>query len=327
MQKEERNIVITVMILAIIIIVVALIGEFTLGKDNGTIQGQAEVQEYRVSSKVPARVLKYFVREGDKVNAGDTVVILEAPDVTAKLVQAEAVKKAAQALNEQVVQGTRPEQKRAAYEMWQKAVAGMDIAQKSFARVQKLYEEGVTTAQKRDEAEAAMNAALATERAAKAEYELALKGAQVEEKEITAAKIEQAQGAVEEVDSYIEETVLTAIRDGEISDIFPAVGELVGSGAPIMNIAYLDEMWFSFNIREDDLKEYNIGDTTNTYIPALDKHIDAEIYYMKDLGTYAVWRATKATGEYDIKTFEVRARPIEAAEGVRPGMSVLIKRR
>lgn len=168
---------------------------------------------------------------------------------------------------------------------------------------------------------------LATERAAKAEYELALKGAQVEEKEITAAKIEQAQGAVEEVDSYIEETVLTAIRDGEISDIFPALGELVGSGAPIMNIAYLDEMWFSFNIREDDLKKYNIGDTTNTYIPALDKHIDAEIYYMKDLGTYAVWRATKATGEYDIKTFEVRARPIEATERVRPGMSVLIKRR
>ncbi len=326
MQKEERNIIVTVILLAAIIITVALIGEFTLGKDSDTIQGEAEVREYRVSSKVPARVLRYFVREGEKVKAGDTVVILEAPDVTAKLVQAKAAEKAAQALNEQVVQGTRPEEKQAAYEMWQKALAGLDIARKSFYRIERLYEEGVITEQKRDESEANLNAATATERAAKAQYELALKGAQIEEKEITAAKIQQAQGAVEEVDSYINETVLTAIKDGEVSDIFPAVGELVGSGAPIMNIAYLDEMWFSFNIREDNLKNYNIGDTTTAYIPALDKYITSEIYYIKDLGTYAVWRATKTTGEYDIKTFEVRMRPLANTHGVRPGMSVLIKK-
>lgn len=327
MQKEERNIIITVVILATIIAVTAVIGELTLGRTSDIIQGQAEATEYRVSSKVPARVSRLFVKEGEKVQAGDTVVTLEAPDVTAKLVQAKAVETAAEALNRQVEQGTRPEQKRAAYELWQKSLAGLEIARKSFERIENLYKEGVTTAQKRDEAQANMNAAAATERAAKAQYELAVKGAQIEEKEITAAKIRQAQGAVEEVDSYIDETVLTAIRDGEVSEIFPSEGELVGSGAPIMNIAYLDDMWINFNIREDYLKNYNIGDKTTAYIPALDKNAEIEIFYIKDLGTYAVWRATKTTGEYDIKTFEVRARPTDKIEGLRPGMSVLIKRK
>lgn len=324
MQKEERNIFITVAILVIIIAVVAVIGEITLGKTSDIIQGEAEATEYRVSSKVPGRILKYFVEEGDTVHSGDTVVILEAPDITAKMVQAKAIEEAAQALNRQVQQGTRPEQRQAAYEILQKAKAGSEIARKSFERIKSLYTEGVVSEQKRDEAEAAYNAALATERAAKAEYELALKGADSEEKEMAEAKFRQAQGGVEEVDAFLNETVLTAIQDGEISDIFPAVGELVGSGAPIMNIAYLDKMWISFNIREDDLKNYNIGDRTQAYIPALEQYAEIEIYYMKNLGTYAVWRATKTSGEYDIKTFEVRARPIVPIKNLRPGMSVLI---
>lgn len=326
MKKEERNIIVTVIILVIIIAVVAIIGEITLGKSSDIIQGEAEATEFRVSSKVPGRILRFFVKEGDSVHAGDTVVTIEAPDVTARLVQAKALEDAAIAMNEKVQQGARPEQKQAIYEMWQKAKAGLDIASKSFDRVKNLYNEGVTTAQKRDEAEAAYNAAQATERAARAEYELAMNGAEIEDKEMTEAKIRQAQGAVKEVDSYINEMALTAMRDGEVSDIFPSVGELVGAGAPIMNIAYLDDMWISFNIREDYIRDYNIGEKTTAYIPALDKSVEVEFYYMKDLGTYAVWRATKTTGEYDIKTFEVRARPTTAVAGLRPGMSVLIKR-
>ncbi len=326
MQKEERNIVITVIILVIIIATVAVIGEITLGKSNDIIQGEAEATEFRVSSKVPGRILHLFVKEGDTVHVGDTVVTIEAPDVTAKLVQAKALEEAALAMSEKVQQGARPEQRQAAYEMWQKAKAGLDIAKRSFERIKNLYDEGVTTAQKRDEAEAAYNAALATERAAKAEYELSVNGAEIEDKEMAAAKYRQAQGAVEEVDSYINEMALTAVHDGEVSNIFPSVGELVGSGAPIMSIAYLDDLWISFNIREDYMKDYNIGNKTTAYIPALDKNIEVEVYYMKDLGTYAVWRATKTTGEYDIKTFEVRARPTTQVEGLRPGMSVLIKK-
>lgn len=326
MQKEERNIIIVVVILVIIIITVALIGEFTLSKTSDMIQGEAEATEYRVSSKVPGRILRFFVKEGDMVQAGDTVVTIEAPDITAQLVQAKALEEAAYAMSKKVEQGARPEQKRAVYEIWQKAQAGLNIAQKTFERINKLYENGVTTAQKRDEAKAALDAAIATEQAAKAEYELAVEGADVEEKNMAIAKYRQAQGAVEEVDAYLNELVLTAVQNGEVSNIYPSVGELVGSGAPIMEITYIDEIWFSFNIREDELPNYKTGNRKSVYVPALNKDVEVEIYYMKDMGTYAVWRATKSNGEYDIKTFEVRARPLVKTEGLRPGMSALMRK-
>ena len=324
MRKEEKSILIAIIILVAVIATVAVIGELTLGKSDNIIQGEAEATLFRVSSKVPGRIEKILVREGDTVEAGDTVAILEAPDVTAKLAQVKAIEQAAEALNEKVEQGARPQQKMAAYEMWQKAVAGVNIYKKTYERIKRLYDQGVVAVQKLDEAEAEYKAAQATARAAKAEYELAMAGAEIEDKAMASAKVRQAQGAVEEVDSYVNETYLIAVQNGEISDIFPSIGELVGAGAPIINIAYLDEMWISFNIREDYLKNYNIGERTIAYIPALDTKCEVEIYYMKDLGTYAVWRATKASGEYDIKTFEVRARPLARIEGLRPGMSVLI---
>lgn len=324
MRKEEKSILIAIIILVAVIATVAVIGELTLGKSDNIIQGEAEATLFRVASKVPGRVAKILVREGDTVEAGDTVAILEAPDVTAKLAQVKAIEQAAEALNEKVEQGARPQQKMAAYEMWQKAVAGVNIYKKTYERIKRLYDQGVVAVQKLDEAEAEYKAAQATARAAKAEYDLAMAGAEIEDKAMASAKVRQAQGAVEEVDSYVNETYLIAVQNGEISDIFPSIGELVGAGAPIINIAYLDEMWISFNIREDYLKNYNIGERTIAYIPALDTKCEVEIYYMKDLGTYAVWRATKASGEYDIKTFEVRARPLAKIEGLRPGMSVLI---
>lgn len=324
MRKEEKSIILAVVILVIIIATVAIIGEITLGKSSDVIQGEAEATLFRVSSKVPGRVSHIFVKEGDTVQAGDTVGIIEAPDVIAKLAQVKALEKAAEALNEKIELGARPQQKMAAYEMWKKASAAVEIYKKTYERIKRLYAQGVVPAQKLDEAEAEYNAAQATERAAKAEYDLALAGAEAEDKEMAKAKVREAQGAVKEVDSYINETYLVAVEKGEVSDIFPSIGELVGAGAPIMNIAYLDEMWISFNVREENLKDYNIGDRTKAYIPAIDEECDIEFYFMKDLGTYAVWRATKASGGYDIKTFEVRARPTERVKGLRPGMSVLI---
>ena len=327
MQKEEKKILITVIIMAIAITTAAIIGELTLGAESDTIQGQAEVTEFRVSSKVPGRILRIYVKEGDTVQAGDTVAILEAPDITAKLTQAKAIEEAAVALNDKVRQGTRPQEKQTAYEMWQKSIAALNIAKITFERIDNLYNKGVTTAQKHDEALAAYNAAKATEQAAKAQYNLALAGAQIQDKEITEAKFRQAQGAVEEVNSYLNETILTAIKDGEVSNIFLCEGELAGAGAPIMNIAYLDDIWVSLNIREDYLKNFNVGNIINGYIPALGKRIKMSVYYIKDLGTYAVWRATKSNGEYDIKTFEVRARPLEKIKELRPGMSILANKK
>ncbi|MDR0976356.1 MAG: biotin/lipoyl-binding protein [Prevotellaceae bacterium] len=309
-----------------IIAVVALVGFFMLHKGPETIQGQAEVTEYRVSSKVPGRILAFRVKEGDRVQAGDTLVLLEAPDVQAKLEQALAAEAAAQAQNQKALKGARAEQIQAAYEMWQKAKAGREIADKSYSRVKNLTEKGVMTAQKLDEVTAQRDAATATEKAAEAQYRMAKNGAEREDKEAAAALVERAKGAVNEVRSYIDETVLTAQADGEVSEIFPKVGELVGTGAPIMNVAVMNSMWVSFNVREDLLKGLSVGTEFDAFVPALDRNVHLKVNYMKDLGTYAAWKATKVSGQYDLKTFEVRALPTERVEGLRPGMSVILEK-
>ena len=307
-----------------VIAIVALLGFFLLRKGPEVIQGQAEVTEYRVSSKVPGRILEYRVKEGQQIHAGDTLALLEAPDVQAKLEQARAAEAAAQAQNEKALKGARQEQIQAAYEMWQKAKAGLTIAEKSYQRVRNLYLQGVMTAQKLDEVTAQRDAAKATEQAAKAQYDMARNGAEREDKAAAAALVQRAKGAVAEVESYIQETFLIAQTDGEVSEIFPKTGELVGTGAPIMNIAITDDLWVTFNVREDLLKGLTMGTETSAYIPALDRHIRIKVNYMKDLGTYAAWKATKTTGQFDLKTFEVRAVPLEPAEGLRAGMSVIL---
>ena len=289
------------------------------------MQGQMETTEYRVSSKVPGRILEFRVKEGDKVKAGDTLAIIEAPEVMAKKAQAEAVKTAAVALNDKAEAGAREEQIQGAYELWQKAIVNRDIWEKSFKRVSNLYKEGVVSEQKYDETKAQYDAAVATEKAAKSQYDMAVKGAQKQDKEMAAAKVEQAKGVVEEVDSYIHETILLAYADGEVTDIFPHIGELVGTGAPIMNIAMMDDMWATFNVREDHLKKLPLGSRFTAEFPALGASVIMEVNYMKDRGDYAAWKATKQTGQYDLKTFEVRAVPVTKVEGLRPGMTVIYR--
>ena len=312
-------------IVVTIILLVALMGLMFIGRESEYIEGQAEADEYRVSSKVPGRIRKYYVNEGDWVKAGDTLVTLEAPDVEAKYTQMEAIRAAAKALNEKSHTSARIEVLQSAYEMWQKAMAGVDIARKTFERVERLYTEGVTTAQQRDEAQANLNAMIATEKAARWQYEMAQRGAQVEDKEITAAQVQEAEGGVAEVESYIDETVLLAPMDGQVSDIFPLKGELIGSGAPIMNITLMDRLWVSFNVREDHLIFFPVGEIFTAYAPGIDREVALQVIRIKDRGTYAAWKATKVTGQYDLKTFEVKAVPVVQVEGLCPGMSVVVK--
>ena len=325
-KSQHSNVLLAFFTLVAVIVIVSVIGFFTLGKGPEIIQGQAEATEYRVSSKVPGRILKYFVTEGDQVKAGDTLAILEAPDVMAKLMQAQAAEQAALAMNQKANRGTRAEQLQAAFEMWQKAKAGLEIAEKSYKRVNNLFEQGVVSEQKRDEAKAQYEAMKATEKAANAQYTMAKNGAQAEDKAMAAAQVERAKGAVAEVSSYINETYLVASADGEVTEIFPKVGELVGTGAPIMNVAQLNDMWVTFNVREDLLKDFTVGGEIKAYIPALEKDAVLKVYYMKDLGSYAAWKATKTTGQFDLKTFEVRAKAVNAVENLRPGMSAIIEK-
>ena len=323
-KQQHRNAMYMLGIVVAVITLTALIGIVCLGNDKEYIEGEAEVDEYRVSSKVPGRIRKIYVHEGDWVKTGDTLVTLSAPDIMAKYTQVEAIQSAAEALNEKSHRPARVEVLQSAYEMWQKALAGQEIARKTYERVNHLYEEGVMTAQKRDEALAEFQAMEATEKAARWQYEMARQGAQVEDKEITAAQVKEAQGGVEEVISYVEETVLTAPIDGQVSDIYPLPDELVGSGAPIMSLALMDKLWVSFNVREDYLKDFPVGKIFRAYSPALDAKITLRVVRLKDRGTYAAWKATKVTGEYDLKTFEVKAIPTRTVKGLWPGMSMVV---
>ena len=325
-QSQHKNILITVACSTIVVAAVALIGALSLKQQPETIQGQVEVSEYRVSSKVPGRILELRVKEGDYVNVGDTLAILDAPDVRAKMAQAESAENAASAMDEMANNGARKEQVRAAFAVLQQAKAGLDIAQKSYNRVQRLFDEGVMTAQKRDEAFASYKAMEAQVKAAQSQYDMAVNGARMEEKKAAAAQVSRAKGAVAEVSSYIHETMQIAQMAGEVSDVYPKVGELVGTGSPIMTVSLMNDIWGTFNVREDQLDGMKIGSVITAFVPAYNRDIRMKVYYIKDQGSYAVWKATKSNGQYDLKTFEVKARPIDKIDGLRPGMSLVLKK-
>ena len=324
-KTQHNNILLAVLGFVTVVIVVGLIGFFLLDRSPDIIQGEVEVSEYRISSKVPGRILELRVNEGDYVHVGDTLAILDAPEVQAKKTQAQSAEDAAAALSDMAQAGARQEQVSGAYQLWQQAKAGLEIAQKTYERVQRLYDEGVMTAQKRDEAFASYKALQAQEKAAKSQYDMAVNGARQQEKRAAQAQVNRARGAVQEVQSYIRETVQVSNVEGEVSSIYPKVGELIGTGSPIMSISVMNDLWGTFNVREDKLNGMKIGDTFTAFSPAFNKELKMKVFYIKDQGSFAVWKATKANGQYDLKTFEVKARPEEKFEGLRPGMSLIIK--
>ena len=325
-KSQHKNIMLAVLGFSAVVMIVAVIGLLAIDRDPDMIQGQVEVSEYRVSSKVPGRILELRVKEGDYVKAGDTLAILDAPEVRAKMEQAQSAENAAAALELKAQNGARKEQIQGAFSVLQQAKAGFEIAEKSYNRVQRLFDEGVMSAQKRDEAFANYKAMEAQMKAAQSQYDMAVNGARMEDKMAASAQVGRAKGAVQEVNSYIHETVQIAQKEGEVTDIYPKVGELVGTGSPIMSIAMMDDMWGSFNIREDQLNGMQVGTEFMAFVPAFNKEVKMKVYHLKDQGSFAVWKATKANGQYDLKTFEVKARPVEKMEGLRPGMSLVIKK-
>ena len=324
-KTQHNNILLAVAGFIAVVIIVAIIGFLALDRTPDIIQGQVEVTEYRVSSKVPGRILELRVSEGDYVKAGDTLAIIDAPEVRAKMEQARSAESAAAALELKAQNGARKEQIQGAYSVLQQAKAGYEIAEKSYQRIQRLYDEGVMSAHKRDEVYANYKAMEAQMKAAQSQYDMAVNGARMEDKLAASAQVGRAKGAVQEVNSYIHETVQVAQKDGEVANIYPKVGELVGTGSPIMSIAVMDDMWGTFNVREDQLNGMKVGSEFSVFVPAFNKEIKMKVYYLKDQGSYAVWKATKANGQYDLKTFEVKARPVEKLDGLRPGMSLIIK--
>ena len=325
-NKKSYNLVIGVVALIAIILLIAILGYIVTKPKPLVIQGEAEASEYRVSGKVPGRIEEIYVKEGQRVQKGDTIARIDSPEVRAKLAQASAARDAARAQSLKARNGARSEQITGAYELYQQALVQEEVMRKSLDRVQRLYDQKVIAAQKYDETKAKYDAAVAQTKAAKSQYEMALNGARSEDKSAAQALVNQAEGAVMEVESYLGELYLVSPTDGIVSAIYPKVGELVGTGAPVASITDTGDLWFTFNIREDYLHGMKEGDVLTVMLPALDgREVSAVVNYRAVRESYATWKATKETGLYDAKTFEVRAVPQEPLEGVLPGMSAIVK--
>ncbi|MBR1576222.1 MAG: efflux RND transporter periplasmic adaptor subunit [Bacteroidales bacterium] len=325
MAKKNYNLIIGLCALVAAVLLISLVGYWVSKPKPQLLQGEVEATDYRVSCMVPGHVTALYVREGESVRKGDTLAFIDSPQVKAKLAQAQAARSAALAQSTKARNGARQEQIAGAYELWQQALVQEDVMKKSFERVQRLYDQRVIAAQKYDETKARYDAAVAQSRAAKSQYDMALAGAREEDKAAAAALVHQAEGAIQEVDSYLNELYLVSPSDGIVSSIYPRQGELVGQGSPVMTVTDLSDVWFTFNIREDQLHGMNVGDRLTVRVPALDgTEIPATVHYIAVRESYATWKATKESDRYDAKTFEVRAVPAQTLPGLRPGMTVLV---
>ncbi len=327
MEKSKRNLWIGIGVVIAVVVIVALIGVVAMRPEPEVLMGEVMATEYRVANKVPGRLDTLYVEESSQVRVGDTLAYISSPEVDAKLTQAKAARTAASAQSSKANSGARQQQIASAYEMWQKAQAGVDIAKKSYDRVQALYDKKVVSAQKRDEAEAQYKAAVATANAAKQQYDLAMEGAQSQDRLAAQALVAQASGAVSEVESYIHDRFLIAPCDGEVMEIYPKRSELLGTGSPVMSIVDMNDVWFTFSVREDLLQDLKVGSVVEVQIPALgEQTYKAKVTYLRAMASYATWRATKTNGQYDVKSFDVKLVPQEKIPDMRPGMTVIIKR-
>ena len=332
-NNKERKIAIKNMIIAFcvmvaVILLIAIGGFFVFKPEKEIFMGQAEAPELRISGKVPGRVVKFLVEEGDYVHAGDTLVLIPSPEVAAKKEQAEAMHHAIDAQRVRQTSSTTTNHAREnAYEAWQQAIRSTRSAQETYDRMQRLSTEGVIPTQRVTDAKNALEAAKAAERTAKRQYDLARSANNSDGTDmLTAALMDYSLGTLSEVGAYEREGALIAPIDGVISEIFPQEGELVGTGAPIMNIVNMDKMTVRFHVREDMLPLFTPGTTFTAFVPALEnREVLLQVTKLKDMGSYAVWKATKMNGQYDLKTFEVVAQPTVKIEGLHPGMSVIYK--
>ena len=290
------------------------------------MQGQIEAQQYNISSKIPGRIDEVKVKKGDMVEKGQLIFTIQSPEIDAKLMQALAGQDAADALAEQVYTGARKEQIEAARDKWQQAKAAADLMEKTFERIDNLYASGVVAEQKRDEAETKLKGARFAENGALQMYKMAQEGARDEAKKAATGKARMAAGAVTEVEVYAADMKISSWHNGEVTQILLQSGELAPQGFPVVTIIDMSDAWAVFHVREDRLADFAKGAEFSAVIPALG---DAEYRFRVDhvavMGDFATWRATDADKGFDMRTFEIEARPVESIEGLRAGMSVLLQ--
>ena len=294
-------------------------------RDSTPLQGETDAKQVTVAAKVPGRIDSLFVREGDSVRRGQIVATLDGPEIRAKAAQALAARDAARAIRDKARHGSREEDIRAARNNWLRAVASATIAETTYARLDRLQRQGVVPAQKRDEAEASLRAGREGAEAAKAQYDLASAGARTEDRAAAYADLRRAEGAVAEAESYVSENELRSAVNGQVLLKIVEQGELVSPGQPVISIVDLSDQWITLNLREDRLAGLRIRDTLLVTIPAVDSETRPfAVYYISPLGSFATWRSTREAGGFDVRTFEIRARPVHPIAALRPGMSALV---
>ena len=290
------------------------------------LQGMVDARTISVSAKVPGRLAELKVREGDVLKAGDTVAVIAIPEIEAKLVQVKAQERAAQAREDLANTGARVQEKDAARADWERAKAALALASKTYERVDALYREGLIPAQRHDEATAQLAAARKVTEAAAAKLSAVDEGARVEDKTAAKALVDQARGGVSEVSSLASESIVKAPAAGEVTRIVMEEGEVAPAGFPLVLVTDLSDKWVVFNIREDELPGVEVGTVLKGFIPAVNRTVDLKVNWINPRGEYAVWRATRQSTGYDLRTFEVRARPVEELPALRPGMTVIVER-
>ena len=325
MKETNKSLLSGLAVIIGLVVIVSLAGLVAIHPQKEMLMGEVDASEYRVSNKVPGRIDQIYVQEGDMVKAGDTLAHINSPQIDAKMMQATAVRSAASAQSQKAQRGAREQQIQMAYQVWQKAKAAVDVYGKSYDRVKGLYEKGVVSAQKFDEVDAKYKVAQADCAAAEQQYLMAKEGAQREDIDAAAALVNQAGGAVAEVQSYKNDSYLIAPCDGEVVEVYAKMGDLIGTGSPVVSILDMSDTWMTFAVREDLLKDIHSGATIEVNIPALgEQTYTCNVRKVQAMASYATWRATKTNGQYDVKSFDVKAVPQEKIEGLRPGMTAII---
>lgn len=322
-KKNITGLVITIAVFAAVILFSIY---FFSNNEPIYLQGQVEAKQINVAPKVPGRVKAIYKKEGDRVQKGELLLELESTEIDAKLSQAEAVRLAAQAQSDKALHGAREEQIKGAYNVWQQAQAAADLAEKTYQRVSNLFNDKVLPAQKKDEAYTQMVALQKQAEAAKSQYEMAKNGARDEDKTAAQALVAQAQGVITEVNAYKDGAKVYAPADTQIQTIIPNEGEIVNAGYPVMNLIDTNDEWVVFNIREDKMVNYKEGTKFKAIVPALgNQEIELEVKHIAVQADFATWTATKSKGDFDKKTFAIKAYPTAKVEGLKPGMSVLVE--
>lgn len=288
-----------------------------------TVQGEVSADRVDISSRVSGRVVKLGAAVGDTVERGAIIAVLESPQLVAAQTAAEAAFGVAKADLDRI-NSIRPETVTARRAELAAAQADVVLNQEVYNRQAELSRSGNTPQSRVDEATRNLEAAIRKREAAEAALQLATIGASKEERALAAAQVKQAEAALGQRNVDVSELVIRAPITGQVTTRVAEIGENFSAGAPIVSLIDMGNLWFTFNLREDLLAGLKIGDTFDVVVPAIGSQvIPVRVTMINVQGQYATWRATRATGDFDLRTFEVRAVPAKAVEGLRPGMSTI----